>query len=207
MVERDTVRQGYDELAAAYAAERSPREDERTALAEFSRALPADARLLDAGCGEGTPTVHEEYDPHSVVGLDISREQLRRARANDPGRDHAQADLTALPLTDSSVDAVTALHSVIHVPRGLHQQVVDEFARVLRPGGHLLVSEGPSEWHGRNPDWLDGGAAMEWHIAGAERTREQLRTAGFTVTDEWTTGDELAGEDLGWVFFAAELDG
>jgi len=88
--------------------------------------------------------------------------------------------MARLPILDSTVDAVLALHSLIHVPAGEHQTVIDEFARVLRPGGGLLVSEGPGEWEGANPNWLNAGTEMQWHVAGVETTRTHFETAVVT---------------------------
>ncbi len=112
-----------------------------------------------------------------------------------------------LPLCGGSFDAITAYHSLIHVPCGEHRAVVDEFARVLRPGGRLLLSEGLHEWSGTNPDWLDAGVEMQWYIAGIETTRDQLRNAGFVVEEEWRIGDSLDdGNEGHWAFVSARLD-
>ena len=92
------------------------------------------------------------------------------------------------------------------MPLNEHRAVVDEFARVLGPDGRLLLSEGPDEWSGSNPDWLESGVEMQWNIAGADATREQLRNAGFTIVDEWGATNTLT-EDEQWVFFSAHLDG
>ncbi|WP_276272658.1 class I SAM-dependent methyltransferase [Haloarcula litorea] len=208
MVEKDAVRRSYDELADAYAAERDEDDEGMTVLRAFRDGLGAEPRVLDAGCGQGSPVLAELTASATAVGLDFSREQLRRAAENAPDAALSQGDLTRLPLADDAFDAVVAYWSLIHVPLAEHGTVIDEFARVLRPGGRALVCEGASEWVGENPDWLDSGTAMAWEIAGPEATREQLRDAGFRIVEEWGAADSLADEDDGedpWTFFAAAL--
>ncbi|EMA67979.1 class I SAM-dependent methyltransferase [Halorubrum distributum] len=206
MVEKDAVRRGYDRIAAAYAADRVEDGTGRAVLAEFRESLPAAARVLDAGCGQGTPVLADLSASATAVGTDISRTQLDLAAERVPNAALAQGDIAALPFRDGAFDAVTAFHSLIHVPAAEHQSVVDEFARVLVAGGRLLCSEGPEEWTGANPDWLDTGVEIQWHIAGAEATRTQLRNAGFVIERERTVGDSLAeGDDARWTFFAARL--
>ena len=206
MVDRDVVRRGYDQLAATYAADRVEDGRGRAVLDRFRESLPPDARVLDAGCGQGTPVLRDLSAAATAVGTDISRAQLGLAAESVPAAALAQGDLVSLPFRDDAFDAVTAYHSLIHVPEKSHQTVVDEFARVLNDGGRLLCSEGPEPWHGENPDWLDTGVEMQWHVAGAEATRRHLRNAGFVVERESTVDDSLAeGDDADWTFFSARL--
>ena len=206
MVEKDAVRRGYDGLAEAYAADRSEDGQGVAILDGFLGDLPASSRVLDAGCGQGTPVLRDRTASATGVGVDLSRTQLELAAANAPDAALAQGDMTALPFHDGVFDAVIAYHSLIHVPRGQHQRVLDEFARVLTGGGGLLLSEGQTGWSGANPDWLDTGIAMQWHIAGAEATREQLRNAGFVVERAWNVSDSFDdGGDERWAFFSAQL--
>lgn len=208
MVEKETVLEGYDEIAETYLGERSPSSEEQQALSSFLDELAPASRLLDAGCGGGEPVLQSlTAASHDVVGVDLSGEQLGVAASKAPAAKLLRGDMTRLPVADGSVDAVLAFHSLIHVPADEHQAVIDEFSRVLRTGGRLLVSEGPGEWQGSNPDWLDGGAKMQWYIAGAETTRDQLATAGFRITAEYGAPNTLADdEDTSWVFFDAVLD-
>ncbi len=213
MVDRRTVRRSYDELADEYADARTTDDQSTELLNELLHSLPASATVLDAGCGGGRPVLARLSESTTAVGLDFSREQLRLAAENASDASLVQGDMTALPIGDSSVDAVVAFWSLIHVPMDEHQRTIDEFVRVLRPGGRLLVCEGNEEWTGRNPDWLDAGVPMEWAIAGAEATREQLRAAGFEIVDRWGAAENL-GDDEGdgsedadtpWTFFSARL--
>jgi len=207
MVDRDAVRRGYDDMAETYAAERDDDGRGVAILDEFLASIPDAERVLDVGCGQGRPVLREVSASTTAVGVDFSRRQLALATENAPDASLAQGDMTRLPVRDGAFDAVTVYHSLIHVPFDDHQTAVDEFARVLDSGGRLLVTEGPEEWSGTNPDWLDSGVEMQWSIAGADATRDHLRNAGFTVVDEWGGPNELADEeDARWVFFSARLD-
>lgn len=138
--------------------------------------------------------------------MDLSATQLALAADVAPDARLLQGDFTRLPLADGAVDGVVAFYSLIHVPAGQHEDAIAEFARVLRPDGRLLLSEGTDEWAGRNPDWLDTGATMEWHIAGADTTRRQLEAAGFAIETERAVADVLV-EGESWTFFDAVLPG
>ncbi|MFB6300374.1 MAG: class I SAM-dependent methyltransferase [Halobacteriales archaeon] len=205
MVEKDTVRRGYNEVADAFADRRSVDAHERAVVEQFFDRLPPEAVILDAGCGQGTPilsTVTERYPASSPIGLDIAGAQLDLAADHVPEAVFIQGDLTRLPLASSSIDGAVAFHSLIHLPADQHPHAIEEFARVLRPGGRLLLSEGAKRWEGRNPDWLGTGVEMQWHIAGAPTTKRQIRDAGLTIESETTVSDILAeGEE--WVFFEA----
>jgi ubiquinone/menaquinone biosynthesis C-methylase UbiE len=200
MDERRAVQEAYDGMADVYAdlagTGSVPQPVER-----FRAGLADDADLLDAGCGAGRETLGSVGE--RGVGLDFSREQLRRARTNVSAA-LVQGDMTALPFADDSFDAVCAFYSLIHVPLDDHPTVIEEFARVLRPGGTLLVTEGGVEWTGSNPDWLDSGTEMRWSMAGPEATREQLPEAGFEVRGVWDVHDPTT-EDGEKPFFLADF--
>lgn len=208
MVDKEVVLQGYEDIAEVYAEERSPSDAEQNALASFLEKLPTGSRVLDAGCGGGKPVLQQlTKESQRAIGLDFSAHQLTKAQSTAPEARLLRGDMTRVPLHDSTIDAVFASHSLIHVPAGEHQAVIDEFARVLRPGGQLLVSEGHGEWQGTNPDWLDAAIEMQWYIAGAEATRVQLENAGFQIETEYGAPNTLAeDEEASWVFFDASLD-
>lgn len=207
MVEKAVVRRGYEDVADTYHAEREPSDEELEALTAFLDGVSPESRVLDAGCGGGEPVLRAvTRESQQALGLDFSTRQLENALSNAPGARLLRGDMSRIPLATDTVDAVLAYHSLIHVPAAEHQTVIDEFARILRPGGRLLVSEGPEQWQGTNPDWLDAGAEMQWAIAGAETTRAQLEEAGFRVDTEYGAPNTLAeDEEARWVFFETTL--
>lgn len=201
---RDSVRRGYDDLGPVYHEQRSPSDHERERVEAFLDDLPDDARLLDVGCGRGRPVLRRA-ERLEAVGLDVSRGQLTAAADVAPSAALVQGDAVQLPFASDAFDAVTALHSVIHVPLESHSAVASELARVLRPGGELLLAEGTSAWSGTIEDWLGDGTAMSWDIAGEDATVGHLQDAGFEVRDRWKLRDELADEESYFLLLRAYL--
>lgn len=206
MGDRETVRRGYDELAAEYASRRSTSDREIAVLEEFLDSLSGPTRVLDTGCGQGFPVLRRASGETTAVGLDLSRAQLGIAAETVPVAPLVQGDMTTLPFRDGVFDAVIAYNSVIHVPLPHRQSVFEEFARVLSPGGKVILSEAPEAFDRANDDWLDGGVEMRWSMAGADATRDHLHGAGFRITDEWEAPDPDAEGGPRPPFFAARLD-
>lgn len=207
MTDPSDVRRGYEALAEEYAERRRVHDRELDVFDAFLDEAPVSAHVLDAGCGAGTPVLERlAADAETAVGLDLSRALLDVAADAAPAARLVHGDMTALPFADDAFDAVLAVDAVIHVPLGDHQTVVDEFARVLRPDGRLLLSEAPEEFDRTNSDWLDAGVEMTWAMAGAAATRDHLRAAGFQLTDEWPAPETDPDEPLQPPFFAARLD-
>lgn len=100
--------------------------------------LPAGV-ALDAACGTGRHAEHLAARGHQVIGVDSSPDMLDRARKRVPDGEFHEGDLHALPVPDGSVDLVVCGLALTHVPD--LAPVLSEFARVLRPGGHLVLSD------------------------------------------------------------------
>lgn len=204
MDDRRAIRRGYDTLATTFAERGEAGDRETRVFEEFFGSGPPSPRVLDAGCGHGTPALRRATDGAEVVGLDLSRELLRIAAAV-PSVAPVQGDLTALPFADGSFDAVVAHRSLIHVPRSERAAVAAEFARVLRSDGRVLVSEAPGPFERTTDDWLGRGVEMTWTMVGADATGERLRDAGFEITDRWDAPDPTSGDDPKPVFVAGRL--
>ncbi|WP_122089897.1 class I SAM-dependent methyltransferase [Halalkalicoccus subterraneus] len=201
MDERRDVKEAYDEMAKHYidvvtseSSSELPKPVKR-----FQKELGPEDELLDAGCGPGRSTLLMAGE--NGVGLDISREQLSLASERVTAR-LVQGDMTSLPFASDSFDAVSAIYSLIHVPVDDHRRALAEFARVLRPGGTLLVTEGGVEWTGSNPDWLDSGVKMRWSMAGPEATRKDLQGCGFEIRDVWDVLDPTTDDGVKPFFLA-----
>lgn len=94
---------------------------------------------LDVACGTGRHAAHLAGLGHTVIGTDISPVMLEVAREKLPDVELHLADMHDLPIPDASVDTVVTGLAVNHVPD--LAPVFAELARVLRPGGPLVVSD------------------------------------------------------------------
>ena len=107
------------------------------AVAALARGLPAGARVLDAGAGEGRYARH--FTRHRYCGVDLAVGDT----AWDYSRLDAIADLTSLPFRAGAFDAVLNIVTMEHLREP--GRALAEMARVAAPGGCLLVAA-PHEW-------------------------------------------------------------
>jgi SAM-dependent methyltransferase len=138
------VRRG--DLPGAYRGWSATYDEPRNSLFDFDEpvmheilgALPA-GTVLDAACGTGRYAAFLAARGHRVLGVDSSPDMLHRAGARVPEARFARGDLHRLPVAVGAVDVVVCALALVHVPS--LAPVMAEFARVLRPGGHLVVSD------------------------------------------------------------------
>lgn len=105
--------------------------------------LGSTARLIDVGCGTGRHARELANEGAEVVGVDVSAELLRAGRAAGAQRpvSWVQSDARALPLPSGCADAVLSLcQGAFGTLPGGDAVVLAEMARVLRPGGRLVLT-------------------------------------------------------------------
>ncbi|MDQ6848689.1 MAG: class I SAM-dependent methyltransferase [Actinomycetota bacterium] len=188
------VAAGYDAIASRYLAwgEQITDDPKLAYLAELDGRLADGSHIVDLGCGAGTPTCELLAHRHTVLGVDVSGEQIRLARSRVPAARFEQRDLTALDLPSGSLDAVIALYSLIHVPRERHADLLVRIRSWLRPGGLLLATFGTGVSDGVQDDFL--GVAMYFSSFDVAVGRRLVLDAGFTlVHDDEVTIHEPSG--------------
>ncbi|GAA1817081.1 hypothetical protein GCM10009682_42380 [Luedemannella flava] len=172
LVDRGDTRTGYRQWAASYDAPRNSLFDlDEPVMHQIIDALPP-GDALDAACGTGRYAGYLAGRGHRVVAMDSSPDMLAQARARVPSAELLLGDLHHLPLPDDCVDLVVTGLALSHVPS--LDPVMAEFARVLRPGGHLAISDAHHEivFRGSNPHALGpngepGLVASYRHTPGA----------------------------------------
>lgn len=189
------VAAAYDRRAAEYVAlvgaveQLDPRDAATIAAWRDTTTGP----LLDAGCGPGLWTRFlrdgGDGEPRDVTGVDLSGELLAAARELHPGVPFVQGSFLALPQESASLGGILAWYSVIHTPPAEVSAVLAEFARVLAPGGTLLLGFFAGE--PREPFAHAVTTAYFWSTAALTPL---LAAAGLTVS--WS---EVRGRSAGEV--------
>jgi predicted TPR repeat methyltransferase len=192
---RRTIEQGYDAMADRFAAWQkqitgSTRIERIERLLEL---LPASPDVLELGIGAGVRSSRLLAARGRLTGVDLSGEQLRRARERLPDATLIQADLTELELDPESFDAVVAAYVLNHLPPEELGPLARKVAGWLRPGGYVLASYGTSDLPGWTREWL--GVEMFFGGLPPEQNRRLVEQAGLEVlADEIEVSQEPEGE-------------
>jgi SAM-dependent methyltransferase len=182
------TRSSYDVMAEGYA------ELFRTALddAPLDRALLAgfaelvlrehpDGPVVDAGCGPGRVAALLHRLGLDVRGIDLSPVMVELARREHPGIGFEVAEMGALDTADASLAGIIAWYSLIHVPAHRRAQVVGEFHRVLRPGGHVLLAFQVGDDTLHLDEAFGHGVSLDFHRLQPDAVAALLVDAGFDL--------------------------
>ncbi len=172
--------------------------------------------VLDVGCGTGALTRLAKArvgETGRVYGVDAAPQMIAVARRKAAGRDLAidfQIGLIEqLAFPDDSFDVILSSLMMHHLPEELKRQGLAEIARVLKPGGRLLVLDFQRRQSQRDPSWIKrhmlqrGSHAFLAQLlhAGLERGIEDLspvmKEVGFTQIEIGETGFRTLGFALG----------
>lgn len=165
-------------------------------------AIKLGARVLDIACGTGGVALRAARAGASVTGIDISADQLAKARRAAEEEELAirfdEGDCQQLPYGDAEFDAVASAFGAIFAPE--QERTAAELARVCRSGGRLALTAWPKD------EWSDvaeragrtfppGPDAREWareeHVRGllGDAFDLELQTGVWRI--EADSGEEL----------------
>lgn len=185
----------YDRIAAQWHANQRASAYVEHVLSYVDRVidgLPADAKVLDLGCGTGDPIARYVLDRgYRVTGIDESSEMLKFARQALPKAEFIHANMVDVEFTEA-FDAAIAWDSMFHVERKHHAAIYRKLANTLKTGGRLLLSVGgsaPSE-----DEAVQGftsemyGETFYYSGFAPNVARELIEAAGFEI-ELWEVDD------------------
>ncbi|QPN62163.1 class I SAM-dependent methyltransferase [Synechococcus sp. CBW1004] len=132
--------------------------------------------ILDVACGKGETSKYlsRYYEPRNITGINISDKQLESCRANLPEATFLHMDAVEMGFEGEHFDAVICVEAAFHF--NTRRRFLEEALRVLRPGGHLVLSDilrtsNVTDYHQRT--------VAENHLEGIHEYQQMLEEIGF----------------------------
>lgn len=199
----DPTSVAYGVVATSYAErfldELDDRPRERAMLERFAAAV--DGPVVDLGCGPGQVGAHVRRTHRPVLGADLTPGMARLAAARLDAV--TVADVRCLPFADRSVGGVVAFYSLIHLTHAERPLAFGELARVLRPGGRLLVAAQEGEGTIVGEELAGHAVSLVYAFYAADALRALAEGAGLAVVAA-DRRDTMDGERFPRLFLEAE---
>ena len=168
--------------------------DDRVTSLAIEKLLPSNLTVADIGCGTGSLTFELARFAGKVIGVDLSNEMLRRARALAKERairnvELRQGDIFKLPLDSAGIDAAFCVMVMHFLPDP--QSAIAELCRITRPGGSVILVDLVQH----KQQWMREQMAHQWLGFDRRAIEGWFRAAGAESIDYDLTG-AFAGEKL-----------
>lgn len=198
------VQAAYDAVARAYdeaIGDELARKPLDRALLDCVAGLAGSGVLADVGCGPGHVTRFLAERHSNVMGVDLSPGMIAVARERAPSLVFRVASMLDLPATNGEWSGIVAMYSIIHLSESERGAAFREFARVLVPGGWLLVAfhvdassyaageeRHITDWFGQTVDLRTYFLAPEHVVADIERSG--LEIVSTVIRQPWPGAEE-----------------
>ncbi len=128
------------------------------------------SKILDLGCGNGRAVKYFIDRGYKGVGIDLSDEMLKLARANVKNGEFYKKDFTKLDFGNESFDSIISFFALNHIEKATFKQIMAECKRILKKDGFLLLGmvRGSSEGY-----WV-GFYGQNMQLYGAGYTKKEL---------------------------------
>ena len=118
-----------------------------------------------------------------MCGVDLSHAMIEKARQLNPGIEFRQGNMTALDMPAEAWAGIAAFYAIVNLPPAEVTQAMREMARVLRPGGLLLLSFHVGEEVAHLEDLWGYAVCLDIFFWHPEDVAGHLRAAGFEVDE------------------------
>jgi len=172
-------------------------------LAKWIQRLPADARLLDLGCGGGQDAGDLDRRGYRVMGVDRTSALLTEGRRRYRSLSLVRADFRFLPFQAKSFDGLWAGASLMHLPKPDARRTLADLYRLVRPGGLFAATVTHGVKSSLVTDgWVPGRYFARW---SKDELARAVRRAGWNILElKIITNRERKGR---WVNLLAQKQG
>jgi SAM-dependent methyltransferase len=172
------IGKAYDLIVRSYNDSRSKLKSGKY-LQYFLKLIPKNSCILDLGCGAGAPIDDVIIKSgHSVIGIDISSEQIKLAKKNCQRGQYTVGNIMDLKEKEYQVNGIVSFYTLFHVPRTKHLNILKIWGSFLGKNGLLLVSMGDREFEGAHQMHGETMWSSQW---GTLKNRKLVEDAGFMI--------------------------
>lgn len=180
------TRQAYNLAAQKYHDlfhnEMNEKEYDRNLLDSFANRFKKDSLICDAGCGPSAHIGRYLFDKEiKVVGIDISDKCIDLAKLHNPEMKFECADISNMPFENNKFDGIISYYSIINTPKIYVNELFDEFNRVLKRSGYLLVVVKTGTTEGFIEDLLEIHSKHYFALFTIEEIKNYFNDSGFTI--------------------------
>jgi SAM-dependent methyltransferase len=181
------IRESYDRVAGEYARrifdELRHKPLDRELLDRFVLQTRGRGDVCDMGCGPGQIARYLKDAGASVFGLDLSPGMLQQARNLNPDIDFREGNMMALHLADASLPGIAAFYAIVNFPKTSLPVIFREMARVLQPGGLLLLAFHTGDETLQETELWGQPITMNFLLLPPLEIKHGLEDAGFSIED------------------------
>ena len=155
---------------------------DRNLLDIFAKRFGRGSWICDAGCGPSAHIGRYLFDKGmNVTGVDISDRCIAMARELNPGMQFLCDDIAGLACEQECFDGIVSYYSIIHTPKALMGTLFDEFYRMLKPGGSLLVAVKAGFEEGFQKELLGVKTEIYFSYFSEAEIRKYFEASGFCI--------------------------
>jgi ubiquinone/menaquinone biosynthesis C-methylase UbiE len=182
-----SIRESYDRLADEYARrlfdELQHKPLDREMLNRFAAEVAGRGEVCDMGCGPGQVARYLRDEGATVFGLDLSPRMLEEARRLNPDIPFRQGNMLALELQDETLAGIAAFYAIVNIPQKSLPLVFREMARVLQPGGLLLLAFHIGDETLHEDELWGRPISMDFFLFQTSAIRRRLKAAGLVIEE------------------------
>jgi ubiquinone/menaquinone biosynthesis C-methylase UbiE len=175
----------YDRVAADYTAniadELAGKPLDRALLQAFAEQLGTLDPVADLGCGPGHVAAFLARSGVRVEGFDLSQGMIAQAHQRYPTLTFRQGDMRSLAVADATFGGITAFYSIIHLNEDELVPTFQEWWRVLRPSGSVLVAFHIGEHVVHLDEWWQHTVDLDFRFLSIGSVTAALEHAQFTI--------------------------
>lgn len=191
----------YDEIAEHFDVTRVWPWKECT---EFIKTIPQNSLILDLGCGSGRHCKMIIQNNNKVIGIDISKKQLKIAKGKNKNGIFIKGDVVNIPVKDDVFDAILFIATLHHLNTEKERiESLNELKRVLKNKGNALISVWAYEqerFKGKRKDLFVSWTTNEGkvyqrfcHLFSKNELKELIKKSNLKLIKSFRSGDNYFG--------------